>query len=416
MSRINNKTMYIAKRSSLFFLIPIFLLSPLAIFAGEWCAIDKWPWPELAKYIREVGRMTSEIRSQASANNQCNWVNGSFTNEKKFTSLLDRIDAENPAFPNLIQDFQYNILLVANGDSRAPVRDQGIVLRNLETSIINTLKSVSSVCALGVSYQDGTFESALTAMLMKNKKVESYFKSVAVGDTRNIDNINASLAWEIAANYTPEMTKSCKDTSNIADNVGKLLERIQNFGKKTEDSDKNWKEAIALFRWGSNTQNYNNLQKSLLNNELSRQWLSHRAISLMIGNLTCSQNKSSQNDTEEEKSKNNSACYSNMVIGAENLTNWMKTPIIKATNADQYLARVLLYNQRKDQSSIEMTNFWTDMETLIKTDEETTNDKILTDLVDLHVELIKTNKLIKARIPEMQENCRKWQPGIPCPK
>ncbi len=127
----------------------------------------------------------------------------------------------------------------------------------------------------------------------------------------------------------------------------------------------------------------------------------------MIGNLTCSQNKSSQNDTEEEKSKNNSACYSNMVIGAENLTNWMKTPIIKATNADQYLARVLLYNQRKDQSSIEMTNFWTDMETLIKTDEETTNDKILTDLVDLHVELIKTNKLIKARIPEMQENCRK---------
>ncbi len=44
------------------------------------------------------------------------------------------------------------------------------------------------------------------------------------------------------------MTKSCKDTSNIADNVGKLLERIQNFGKKTEDSDKNWKEAIALFR------------------------------------------------------------------------------------------------------------------------------------------------------------------------
>lgn len=74
-----------------------------------------------------------------------------------------------------------------------------------------------------------------------------------------------------------------------------------------------------------------------------------------------------------------------MVIGAENLTNWMKAPIIQATNADQYLARALLYSKRKDQSNEKMTKFWTSIEDIIKTDDENINEKILTDLIDLHV-------------------------------
>lgn len=148
---------------------------------------------------------------------------------------------------------------------------QGTILRNLEATIINALKSVSSTCTLGEQYDGTTFENALTTILVKNKQVESYYRSVALGDPRNTDNIDTALATEIANNYSPEMTKNCKDTSNISDVAGKFLERIQKLGEKTEGSDKDWKEAIALFRGTSKTGNYNELKKSLLNNELSRQ-------------------------------------------------------------------------------------------------------------------------------------------------
>ncbi len=402
---------------SFFFLISIFLLSPLAIFAeGEWCAIEKWPPPLLTAYMKEVQRVTSEIRSQASTRNQCNGTNGSFSNEKRFLSLLDRIDAQNPVFPSLMTDFQYNILLVANGDARAPVINQGKVIQNGEKSIINTMKSVSSVCALDFSYNGGTFESVLTNMLVKNKSIEAYYKNVALGNTRNVDNIDGNLTDEIAKYYDPGMTQNCKSNTSIADTAGKILERIQNLGKKTQDSDKNWKEAIALFRGTSTLGNYNDIQKSLLDRELSRQWLSRRAVDLMIGNLSCVQQKTSQTDSIEDWGKARSECFSNVVIGSENLTNWMKRSIIQATNTDQYLARVLLYSKRKDQSSQEMTKFWTKINALAIEEDQTTNEKMMTDLVDLHVRLLETNDLLKKKIPEMQANCRKWQPGIPCPK
>lgn len=221
--------------------------------------------------MKEVQSETSKIQSKARQQNQCNGTNGSFSNEKRFVSLLDRIDAQNPVFPSLVADFQYNILLVANGDARAPVINQGKVIQNGEKSIINTMKSVSRVCALDLSYNGGTFESVLTNMLVKNKSIEAYYKNVALGNTRNVDNIDADLADEIAEYYDPGMTQNCKSNTSIADTAGKILERIQNLGKKTQNSDKNWKEAIALFRGTSTLRNYNDIQKSLLNRELSRQ-------------------------------------------------------------------------------------------------------------------------------------------------
>lgn len=80
---------------------------------------------------------------------------------------------------------------------------------------------------------------------------------------------------------------------------------------------------------------------------------------------------------------------------------------MQATNTDQYLARVLLYSKRKDQSSQEMAKFWTKINALAIEEDQTTNDKMMTDLVDLHVRLLETNDLLKKKIPDMQENCRK---------
>ncbi len=425
MSRISIYIMNFLTKSVRFLLISCLSLLPLATFAaGESCAIDKWPPPKLTEYIKEVKRITSEIRAQASAKNQCSGTNGTFSNEKKFLSLLDSIDAQNPLSLSIVTDFRYNILLVANGDSRAPVIAWGQILRNLETNdIIQTIKVVSNNCALGLPYGDGTMESALTVLLIRNKQIESYYKSVVLWDPRNTDNLSEPLASEIANNYSPHSTQNCKDGSivwgfsnSLADIAGKLMERIQKLGKKTEDSDKNWKEAIALFRGTSTVGNYNEIQKNLLKQELSRQWLSRGAVDLMIGNLTCTQANASANNSTEEKGIVSWRCFSSVVIGSENLTNWMKRSIIQATNTDEYLTRVLRYDKKKYQASEDMTKFWTRIETLAKSEDENTNEKMMTDLVDLHIRLLETNEVLQKRIPEMQENCRKWQPGISCPK
>jgi hypothetical protein len=48
--------------------------------------------------------------------------------------------------------------------------------------------------------------------------------------------------------------------------------------------------------------------------------------------------------------------------------------------------------------------------------EERINEKMMTDLIEMHIKLRETSTLLEKRIPEMQTNCMKWQPDIPCPR
>ena len=51
-----------------------------------------------------------------------------------------------------------------------------------------------------------------------------------------------------------------------------------------------------------------------------------------------------------------------------------------------------------------------------KNTDETLNEKMTTDLVNIHAELVATNKLLKTKIQEMYKNCMKARPDIACPQ
>lgn len=60
-----------------------------------------------------------------------------------------------------------------------------------------------------------------------------------------------------------------------------------------------------------------------------------------------------------------------------------------------------------------MPAFWASIETkLYGNSEERMNEKIITDLIQMHISISTTNTLLEKKLPDMQKNCMKAQPEI----
>ena len=131
----------------------------------------------------------------------------------------------------------------------------------------------------------------------------------------------------------------------------------------------------------------------------------------MLGNLTCFQQYTTPTSTPEEIGKARTQCSRTLVSGLENLTNWYKPLIRKSVNTDQYMKRVTQYDKEKKRLTNDMAQFWEKIEKTKNADEKL-NEKMLTDLVNIHARLVVTNAILAKKIPEMQANCMKGQPDI----
>ncbi len=131
----------------------------------------------------------------------------------------------------------------------------------------------------------------------------------------------------------------------------------------------------------------------------------------MLGNLTCFQQYTTPTSTPEDIGKARTQCTSSLVTGLENLTNWYKPLILKATNTDQYITRLTRYDKEKKRLTNDMATFWEKIEKTKNADEKL-NEKMITDLVNIHAQLVVTNAILAKKIPEMQANCMKAQPEI----
>lgn len=397
-------------------IISISMLLSEAAFAGT-CSIENTTPPAVADYLREIDKNIWDITQTAASNSQCRWEAGSFTNERRFLDLIDRIDAQNPVFPDIATDFQYRIMLVVDGDARSPVMRQGEIWKTTEQKIINAMRTVGNACAMDIPIGNGrTAESALTEMLVRNKTIESYYKQVALGNpgTTEADIIGKELVEAISTNYSPEVTAGCKSDSGLEklkEKSAELLSSISNLGKTTEKANDNWKIAIDLFR-GTAT-NYNDIEKKLLSAELARQWLTQWAAESMLKSLSCVRQKTAQNGSLEEWWKARMECMQPIIIGGTERVKEEFAKIFKPRTTDQYLSQKLRYDQAKNRASRDMSAFWIEIQKKLSSDnEEWTNEKMLTDLVNIHASLRATNTLLEEKIPEMQKNCMKAQPEI----
>ncbi len=174
----------------------------------------------------------------------------------------------------------YNVKLVYDGGDKKAVIEQGKLIQSMETNIIiPAIQSAANACALDVSMsmpgiKGNSPGSALSQLLGNNKKLESYYKNVALGfpNSSETDPDLVPLFQEIQQNYSPEITASCSSTSGYQELSTKLMKSWEKMTTGIDKSNDNWKQAIALFR-GENTQSadYFSLQQRLLAGELARQ-------------------------------------------------------------------------------------------------------------------------------------------------
>lgn len=79
------------------------------------------------------------------------------------------------------------------------------------------------------------------------------------------------------------------------------------------------------------------------------------------------------------------------------------------------MRRVLVHDTAKTRIESDMATFWQKLEKAKNVDEKL-NEKTITDLVNMHGNIVTTNNLLKLKIEEMYDNCMKAQPNIACPR
>ena len=407
----------------------LILLSSFAISSWAWaeCSIDKWPPPELVKYMNDVRTELAQIKTEASAVNKCTGAAGTFTSERRFLELLDRIDLDGSAVDDMVNlpsdialDFLYNVTYAFEGNTRAPVTNQGKLFKDLETkSIVPTIENVSSKCTLDEKIPSwGTPETRLGNIMKANRKLERYFWTVATGNPTRPDGMDkySDLLDSIAINYSPETTSACKSDYDVEDIMATIMDKIANLTKGTKDGHKAWEEAIALFQ-GKNqgSAEYVKLQTRLLEAEMARQWLSQNAKKAMLRNLTCQQQKTDPTSSPEDRAKAEFDCERSYVTGFDTVVQGFVPKIMKSQTTTEYLTRVLNYSRERARLSDEMAKYWLKLERL-KSGDEALNEKLLNDLVNIHTNLITTNKALCEKSQQMYKNCMKPLPEIQCPQ
>lgn len=412
-------------------IIRIFSIILLFIVGGEYvwatCNIDQWPPPLLLKYQKDIGDRLSKIKAFASGKNLCSGKTGTFSNEKRFGEFFQSISTRTLYSQDLLTDFKYTIMVTSEWNSKWPVVNQGKILENIEANqFVPAVKNIVWACALD-EVDPTTGQSprvALSNMLEAQRSLVAYYKAVVVGEKRiptEAEGEMKAIFAEVLANYNQEVTATCKSdgsdaTGKIQEKLKTIMKNIQSWAKKTNDTQDDWGDAVDLLlgKW-ANTKKYADLQKRLLSAELARQWVTQKARDAMLKKLSCVQGKTDPGSNPEEIGKANYDCSEVSATIGTNVTNFMRELIYISKTSDQFIERSLAYDTAKIRIWIDMGTFWKEIQKA-KTSDETLNEKMITDLVNIHAQITVTNDLLKKKCVDVYKNCMKGQPDIACPK
>lgn len=180
------------------------------------------------------------------------------------------------------------------------------IFRTLERQIQGTLRASANSCGLEVMVPDlkNNVESAIVGLLARNRRIEDYYKKVAIGNSSlpsGLDSADSALFTEIGTNYHRDATSQCTNTTPYESLSASGLQAIAMKGKYNQSSLDEWKKAIDLITGkNSNSREYQALQARLLSAELSRQGVTAGARDIMLKKLSCIQAASSKNADENE--------------------------------------------------------------------------------------------------------------------
>ena len=391
-------------------------LSLIQWLAAESCTIESAPISEFVQYSRDVDTELARLSREGTREWACGIsAGGASVWAERTASIIDGASTQLSYFPNLLLDFRYSIGLSTRGETRSPVMRDGILFSTIDARITRSLSSLASKCNLSDQIQ-----SDYSRLLWDNQTLSNIFKQAALWvpvEPSGLSSNNIVLARAINTAYIPTATASCKDQNNTWESVSKMLQSLEKWWAKSESVWTDWKKAIALFQWGNasmKSSEYTAIQRKLLQQELSRQWYSSRTAQAMLGNFDCFKEKTKWDTSAESATLAQQRCFANPIVWLENILLPWKQLVASATNT---VDRSRYVNSLSTESILKRSiiSTYSKLE-IYKTPAIDVKSALMSNLIDIHLELISTAEQVEKRLPIMYTNCMKAQPSIACPR
>ncbi|EKE28298.1 MAG: hypothetical protein ACD_3C00082G0010 [uncultured bacterium (gcode 4)] len=417
----------------LLLLTSLFILSSEANAAAGSCSLKDGPSEWVKEYITNITTVLSEIQKEASSSS-C-WESWTWS----FDNFLGNWD-------KAIQEMTWDVNQILTHDwflsswefNLAPLfwwkipqqfyRDHDLIEK--QTDYINvTQKAVGSKCALDLAPKStklinaaktynvdtATLSTILWWFRKINNKWTALFRCNVVGSISwcESDDENNPFYTDIINWYSIDVLKSCVAEDTSMSELWKKITKIFNWEFwfwKIKDWIKDWQESIKLLSgvtwWG--WKDYEKRERELLAKELSRQWLSATQASAILKNLDCMNN--SVNVLNE--------CIFKGISDWISRLKWVVTQAFIDVNKQVWEVNDVKYERRYyeqfDAITSDIQTQYKNLEILLSVQNKT-QEKTVANLIQLHQNLIDTNKKLEDTIKPANESCKKQAQDEPCP-
>lgn len=398
-----------------FFYILVFVFGILNYnftFANEsnsnFCSINNSPSSALLDYYKSIENELSEI----SKNSKPDQGLCSFGNYQKVTSVFDIAYANINSMKNLGVDFAFNTKIVWKWDSPKAISRDEKIFENLEKRVENTVKSLSQKCAL-----NSVNRQYLADIIIEINDMKNIYQLASLNEFVKVDNIirpkNHEFARQIQQDYWKFATSKCEPKNNSSQSFFDTLSWIFDLWTKKEKSLETWKKAAELITSAHSTQASAQMikrQKSILQAELSRQWLSSSSQKVMLDNFTCYKSKISDPGNITDAALARISCANTWITWVEEVSSSFEIFKKSSKNSDEFARKDEALIATKSRS-IDIGLMYNKLDSMLSVSNEN-NDSTRANLIKLHSDLVFINEQIEQRIPRAQSNCMKWNPNI----
>lgn len=144
--------------------------------AEETCVIESVAIRELVDYTRSVDLRIRELQKEATRQSNCGVSSrGSIAGAERTAKIVDRAFINAPIFDGSLLDFEFNILLAARSESRAPVTRDAQLFVQVDKKINAAITSIANQCNL-----EGSVENGFIVLLQQNQSLENIYKQAAI--------------------------------------------------------------------------------------------------------------------------------------------------------------------------------------------------------------------------------------------
>lgn len=259
------------------------------------CSIKDSSADVLKDYIWNLRKVVSKVTSDLWQN----WSDKSTITkiEQDFIRGINRVID----FDWYYSSFEFTVLQLTNEVPYEIKRDRNL-LKNELTYLQNYLErivrrwyannSIKDVCSwLENCTLSWNWQQVITELIKNTSKIITLYENSILGDSTTFSNSDFILVWpnfkdEFVKSYNKQILMDCSSSEWwFWDRASKSMEKISLDSQYMKDATKKWIEAWDLLTWKISKEEERQMERDLLRKELSRQWIPANQAQVIMDNL-----------------------------------------------------------------------------------------------------------------------------------